>query len=163
MPKWHRFEFWRSDWPPNNRNFYMSDWCQILIERIFLIQNQRRLYRPYLPSSKTWSPRLVILPRVQARPLPGGSPSSWCSRCVEFVPSVAFLLPGWPTAIRHKNTLAYHWEAECIPSRVDTPMGTQAPMGTHLYIYDYQIKSTAFLTFRVNYIVVQASSYTSYL
>ena len=25
-----------------------------------------------------------------------------------------------------------------------TPMGTQAPMGTHFYIYDYQVKSTAF-------------------
>ena len=23
-------------------------------------------------------------------------------------------------------------------------MGTQAPMGTHFYIYDYQVKSTAF-------------------
>ena len=33
---------------------------------------------------------------------------------------------------------------EYITIRVDTPMGTQAPMETHLYIHDYQIKSTAF-------------------
>ena len=31
--------------------------------------------------------------------------------------------------------------------RVDTPMGTQAPMGMHFYIYDYQVKSTDFFNF----------------
>ena len=47
-------------------------------------------------------------------------------------------------------------------SRVDTPMGTQAPMGTHLYIYDYQIKSTAF--FNISSELHSSSSiYSSYL
>ena len=41
-------------------------------------------------------------------------------------------------------------------------MGTQAPMGTHLYIYDYQIKSTAF--FNISSELHSSSSiYTSYL
>ena len=37
-------------------------------------------------------------------------------------------------------------------------MGTQAPLGTHFYMYDYQVNSTAFfLSFQVNYLIVQAS------
>ena len=41
-------------------------------------------------------------------------------------------------------------------------MGTQAPMGTHFYIYDYQIKSTVFFNMS-NELHNSSSIHTSYL